>query len=73
MIFLQLIFAVISGVLTGTFTGLMPGIHINLVAMALLMSSKYLLSYFQPLTLATFIVSMATAHSFLDFVPSIFL
>jgi putative membrane protein len=73
MIFLQIILAVISGVVAGTFTGLMPGIHINFVAMTLLIFSKYFLSYFQPLTLAVFIVSMAIAHSFLDFVPSIFL
>lgn len=73
MIFLQIIFAIISGVIAGTFTGLMPGIHINFVAMILLIFSKYLLSYFQPLTLAVFIISMAITHSFLDFVPSIFL
>jgi len=73
MIFLQIILAIISGIIVGTFTGLMPGIHINFVAMMLLMSSKYLLAYFQPLTLAVFIISMAITHSFLDFVPSIFL
>lgn len=73
MILLQIIFSIFIGILAGTFTGLMPGIHINLVAMLLLISSKYLLQFFQPLSLAVFIVSMATAHAFLDFIPSIFL
>lgn len=73
MILLQIVFTIILGVLAGTFTGLTPGIHINLVAMILLLCSKYLLQYLSPLSLAVFIISMATAHSFLDFVPSIFL
>lgn len=73
MIFLEIMLAVASGILAGTFTGLMPGIHINLVATILFISSEYLMNYFQPLTLAVFIISMAIAHSFLDFIPSIYL
>jgi len=69
---LEIIIALLIGIIAGTFTGLAPGIHINLVA-AILLSS---LSYFPgvPLiALAVFITSMSITHTFLDFIPSIFL
>jgi putative membrane protein len=60
------------GILAGTFTGLIPGIHINLISIILL-SSITLFSTFPPLSLAIMIISMAITHSFMDFIPSIFL
>jgi putative membrane protein len=59
------------GLLAGTFTGLIPGIHINLVAISLL--SLTLIQNLPPTTLLIFIISMAITHTFLDFIPSIFL
>ncbi len=73
MFFLQIILAIILGILAGTFTGLMPGIHINLIAVLLLSSSNLLLEYFSVVSLVCFIVAMAITHTFLDFVPSVFL
>ncbi len=70
---LALIAALLLGVLSGTLTGLFPGIHVNLVAISLLSLSPILLQYFQPIALAVFIVSMSIAHSYLDFIPSIYL
>ncbi len=67
------ILALFLGILAGTITGLFPGIHINLVAVFLLSISPKLLNYTSPLSLAVFIVAMAITHSFLDFIPSIFL
>jgi putative membrane protein len=61
------------GILAGTITGLTPGIHINLISTILLSSSIFLLNYFTPLSLVIFIVSMSITHTFLDFIPAIFL
>lgn len=69
---IELIIAIIIGIIAGTFTGLAPGIHINLIASILLSS----LSYFAGvpvIVLAVFIVSMSITHTFLDFIPSVFL
>jgi len=69
---IEIIIAILLGCLAGTFTGLAPGIHINLVSAVLV----YSLDKFQSLpliSLAVFIASMSITHTFLDFVPSIFL
>ncbi|MEK6891448.1 MAG: tripartite tricarboxylate transporter permease, partial [Nanoarchaeota archaeon] len=55
------------------FTGLSPGIHINLVAAFLVSISAALLTITSPITLVIFIVSMGITHTFIDFIPSIFL
>ena len=66
-----LILPLLLGILTGTLTGLIPGIHINLVALSIL-SIPFLINL--PTTLLLiFIASMAITHTFLDFIPSIFL
>lgn len=61
-------FALLLGVLAGTFTGLSPGIHINLIAA--IAASFY---FGDPVIVSCFIVAMAIAHTFLDFVPAVFL
>ncbi len=71
--FLEIVIALIAGVLGGTITGLIPGIHVNLVAAMLLSISPLLLNYTSGIVLAVFIISMAVTHTFLDAVPSIFL
>ena len=70
---IEILIAVIIGCCFGIITGLTPGVHINLVAMILLGVSPILLQHFAPLTLAAFIVAMSITHTFLDFVPSVFL
>src|SRR3989338_2724883 len=67
-----LVVALLVGVLLGTFTGLFPGIHINLVAATLLASLGYF-SRVEPIVLVVFIVAMAITHTFVDFIPSVFL
>ncbi|MEK6843976.1 MAG: tripartite tricarboxylate transporter permease [Nanoarchaeota archaeon] len=67
------IIAIIMGLIAGTFTGLFPGIHVNLISVFLISISPKLLNFTSPLALAIFIVSMTITHSFLDFIPSIFL
>ncbi|MCX8194471.1 MAG: tripartite tricarboxylate transporter permease, partial [Candidatus Pacearchaeota archaeon] len=69
----QIFLALAAGLIAGTFTGLVPGVHINLVALLLFVSSAFFLQFTSPIILATFILSMSITHSFLDFIPSVFL
>jgi putative membrane protein len=69
----ELLLALLLGILFGTFTGLIPGIHINLVGIFIISIASTKLSYLNPIYFAIFIVSMAITHTFLDFIPSVFL
>lgn len=70
----ELIIALFVGLVFGTITGLIPGIHINLVAAGLLalIGGAYF-SGLEPLVLVVFVVAMAITHTFVDFIPSIYL
>ncbi len=71
---IELAIALICGVIIGSITGLLPGIHINLVAFFLL--SLVTAGYFagiSPIILIVFIVALSISHTFVDFIPSIFL
>jgi putative membrane protein len=72
MIF-EIIIAILLGLIFGTFTGLIPGIHINLIAIILVASLTSLISTIPGIALAVFITSMAITHTFVDFIPSVFL
>lgn len=73
MIF-EIAIAILLGIIAGSISGLFPGIHINLVSatlIALVAAGKF--SFVEPLTLAVFIVAMALTHTFVDYIPSVFL
>jgi len=70
---IELIIFLFLGLAAGTLTGIIPGIHINLIGAFLVTLSASLLSSINPIYLVTFVVSMAITHTFLDFIPSIFL
>ncbi len=70
---IEILIFLFSGILAGTFTGLFPGIHINLVGAALVALSVSLFAVINPVYLAVFIIAMAITHTFLDFIPSVFL
>ena len=70
---LLLIIAFVFGILAGIITGLVPGIHTNTVAALVLASLAVLTNYFSSLALGVFLISMVIVHSFVDFIPSIFL
>ncbi len=72
-ILIMIIISIITGVIVGIFTGLTPGIHINMVAALVLVSSPLLLEHFSALSLGVFIISVGITHTFLDALPSIFL
>lgn len=70
---IEIILALVVGILIGTLTGLFPGIHINLVGVFLLTISPLLLTFTPPIALVVFIIALAITHTFVDFIPSIFL
>src|SRR3990172_10687229 len=70
---IDLFLALFLGIGAGTFTGLAPGIHTNTVAAGVLAGLAFLTTYFSPLAFGVFLVSMVILHSFVDFIPSIFL
>lgn len=70
---LELIIFLIIGIGCGIFTGLSPGIHINLIGAIIVSSSSSIFSSIIPIYLIVFIVSMSITHTFVDFIPSIFL
>ncbi|MFQ5532162.1 MAG: tripartite tricarboxylate transporter permease, partial [Candidatus Nanoarchaeia archaeon] len=70
---IEIIAALLLGCIMGTFTGLIPGIHINLIGVFIVTLSTSFLAFLNPIYLVVFISSMAITHTFLDFIPSIFL
>src|SRR3989344_8603545 len=70
---IEIIIALLIGILFGVFTGLFPGIHINLVGVFLIALSSTIFLDINPILLSVFVVSMAITHTFVDFIPSIFL
>ena len=67
----EFLLAILAGIIFGIFTGLIPGIHVNLITLILVVSLVSL-EKFSPLVLAVFITSLAITHTFLDFIPSVF-
>ncbi len=70
---LDLIAAFFLGVLAGTITGLLPGVHTNTVAILAVGALPILTKYFSLIDVGIFLSVMVVIHSFLDFIPSIFL
>lgn len=70
---IEIILFLFAGILAGTFTGLTPGIHINLLGVLLISLSASIFAGIAPVYLAVFIVSMSITHTFVDFIPSVFL
>jgi len=69
----QIILSILAGIFAGTITGLIPGVHINLVGIFLISLSATLLSFVLPIYFVVFVVAMAITHTFVDFIPSVFL
>lgn len=70
---LEILIALIAGILFGIITGLTPGIHVNLISLLLLSSAPLLVKFFSLNSLAVFIVAMSITHTFIDSIPSIYL
>jgi len=70
---IEIILALLLGITAGTFTGLIPGIHINLISALIIPFTLISSISINPLYLIIFVVAMSITHTFLDFIPSIFL
>ncbi|MFW6282985.1 MAG: tripartite tricarboxylate transporter permease [Minisyncoccales bacterium] len=70
---IEIALAIFLGILFGTITGLIPGIHINLIGGILTSSALGFFGFFLDIPLVIFISSMAITHTFVDFIPSVFL
>ncbi|MBT3405172.1 hypothetical protein HN832_01355 [archaeon] len=70
---IQIILFLFLGIMFGTLTGLIPGIHINLVGIAIVSLASSIFYSLNSIYLIIFITAMAITHTFLDFIPSIFL
>lgn len=79
---IPLIFAMsIVGSTLGAFTGLVPGIHVNTLAAIMLASytslfaaiSGFAESEAVPILISSCILSASIVHSFMDFIPSVFI
>jgi len=70
MIFLLIAFTFL-GITLGVFTGLIPGLHVNTVAVSIL--SIGFLGLVDPYAIAVLVIAMAITHTVFDFVPSIIL
>jgi putative membrane protein len=83
-LFLIIIFCIL-GVITGIATGLLPGLHVNNIALILLSLSSTIILALQGLSqygitedfilllIAIYIISCATSHTFHDVIPTTFL
>ena len=69
------------GAAIGTFTGLVPGIHVNTLAAMMLAGypllsdslSVFIPSELMPICISSCIMSASIVHSFVDYVPSVFI
>lgn len=68
---LDILALAILGCLLGIITGLAPGVHVNTVAVVGLSVFPHL--SLSPIQFAVVMVAMTVTHSFLDFIPAIFL
>ncbi|MBN1645495.1 tripartite tricarboxylate transporter permease [Candidatus Woesearchaeota archaeon] len=65
--------AILAGIALGCVTGLVPGVHVNLVALVLVSLAVKVAGIFSTLSICVIIISTAITHTFLDAIPGIFL
>jgi len=70
---LEMIIFLLLGMIAGIITGLIPGIHINLIGAGTLLAFPAFLYKIDALTTGVFLTAMAITHTFVDFIPSIYL
>jgi len=64
---IELLLFTVLGICLGIITGLIPGLHVNTIAVVLVG-----LSFLEPYYIITLIISMAITHTIFDYIPSIF-
>lgn len=69
---IEIIISLILGIVLGIFTGLTPGIHTNLIGIFIISISNFFI-FINYIYLIVVITAMSITHTFIDFIPSIFL
>ena len=82
----MVLYCTCAGAALGTFTGLAPGIHVNTLALIMLVSYPTIAGFMEitchtfgiglghvPMLVCCIIISASVVHSFVDFIPSVFL
>lgn len=80
-VILFILYMSIAGACIGTISGLVPGIHVNTLAALMLtfypdlerLLSTFIPSDNVPVCVASCVISASVVHSFVDFVPSVFI
>ena len=80
-IILFIFYMSLLGAAIGTFSGMVPGIHVNTLAAMMLAGypvlsdclSSFIPSEMMPICVASCIMSASIVHSFVDYVPSVFI
>jgi putative membrane protein len=72
-VLIQIILFTLLGISFGIITGAIPGIHINLITTILLTSALEITNYIENIYLLIVICSLSITHTFIDFIPSVFL
>ncbi|RLG71737.1 MAG: hypothetical protein DRO11_03780 [Methanobacteriota archaeon] len=70
---LEIVVFIVVGAGIASITGCIPGMHVNNLIAAILPLIPFLLHYISPLAVVALIISMATTHTFVNFIPSVFL
>lgn len=68
---IEIILAILAGILLGTITGLTPGLHVNTIGIIMFSISDKILKNTTPLTLCSFFVSISLCHAMLEFIPAL--
>ncbi len=69
--FIDILFIMFLGIAFGTLTGLVPGIHPNTVFIMMVSVAVVLSGFIATQLLLVFIISVAVANTFTDFLPSV--
>ncbi|MCQ2085009.1 MAG: tripartite tricarboxylate transporter permease [archaeon] len=77
----MVVLASTAGALIGTFTGLIPGVHVNTAAAIMLGTYPLMVEFvsgftdpaYTPILVSCCIMSASAVHSFVDFIPSVFI
>ena len=70
---IEIISALLLGILVGIISGLIPGLHVNIISALIISYSVITLTHFSPLPISVFIIALSITYTFTDAIPSIFL
>ena len=70
---LEIVAIMLLGIICGCITGLVPGLHVNMIAALLLTLLLQNTLEIEFIYIAVFVVALGITHTFINFIPSLFL